>query len=88
MTQVCVEQNEETGKWCENRSDWVNDRVKGCIAQRRSSNKNYRCMRNKCGVDDEITKRANDIYWREKEEASLEVMRALHVHNEMVIKEI
>ena len=87
MTQVGVELNEETDKWCENRSGWVIDRVKGCIAER-SANKNYRYMRKICGVDDEGTKRAKDIYWRKKEEASQKVGRTLHVHNEMVMKEI
>ena len=62
MTQVGVELNEETKKWCENRRGWVSDRVKGCIAQRRSANKNYRFMRNVCGVDDERTKRAKEVY--------------------------
>ena len=62
--------------------------MKGCIAQRRSANKNYRCMRKVCGVDDERTKRAKDVYWGKKEEASQEVGRALHVHNERVMKEI
>ena len=62
--------------------------MKGCIAQRRSANKNYRCMRKICGVDDERTKRAKEVYWRKKEEASQEVGRALHVHHEMVMKEI
>ena len=88
MTQVGVELNEETKTWCENRRGWVSDRVKGCIAQRRSVNKNYRFMRKVCGVDDERTKRAKEVYWRKKEEASQEVGRALHVHNEMVMKEI
>ena len=89
MTQVGVELNAEIiNKWCENKSDWVNDRVKGCIAQRRSANKNYRPMRKICGVDDERTKRVKDLYWRRKEEASQEVGRVLHVHNEMVMKEI
>ena len=45
-------------------------------------------MRKVCGVDDERTKRAKEVYWRRKEEASQEVGRALHVHNEMVMKEI
>ena len=62
--------------------------MKGCIAQRRSANKNYRCMRKVYGVDDERTKREKEVYWRKKEEASQEVGRALHVHNEMVMKEI
>ena len=75
-------------KWCENRRGWVSDRVKGCIARRRSANKNYRFMRKVCGVDDERTKRAKEVYWRKKEEASQEVGRALHVHNEIVMKEI
>ena len=88
MTQVGVELNEETKKWCENRRGWVSDRVKGCIAQRRSANKNYRCMRKVCGVDDERTERAKDVYLRKKEEASQEVGRALHVHTEMVMEEI
>ena len=87
MTQVGVELNEETKKGCENRRGWVSDRVKGCIAKRRSANKNYRFMRKVCGVDDERTKRAKEVYWRKKEEASQEVGRALHVHNEMVMKE-
>ena len=88
MTQVGVELNEETDKWCENRIDWINDRVKGCIAQRISANKNYRCMKNICGVDNGKTKRAKDIYWRKKADAMQEVGRALHVHNAMVMKEI
>ena len=56
MTHVCDELNEEMDSWCQNRSDWVNDRVKECIDQRRSSNKNYRHMRKICGVDDVRTK--------------------------------
>ena len=43
-------------------------------------------MRKVCGVDEERTKRAKEVYWRKK--ASQEVGRALHVHNEMVMKEI
>ena len=31
MTQVGVQLNEETEKWCENRHGWVSDRVKGYI---------------------------------------------------------
>ena len=62
--------------------------MKGCIAQRISANKNYRCMRKVCGVDDERTKRAKEVYWRKKEEASQEVGRILHVQNAMVMKEI
>ena len=46
------------------------------------------CMRKICGVEDERTKREKDVYWRKKEEASQEVRRALHVHHEMVTKEI
>ena len=49
---------------------------------------NYRHMRKICGVDDERTKRAKDIYLGKKEEASQEVGWALHVHNEKVMKEI
>ena len=45
-------------------------------------------MRKVCGVDDERTKRAKEVYLRKKEEASQEVGRDLHVHNEMVMKEI
>ena len=45
-------------------------------------------MRKIYGVDDEGTKRAKYVYWRKKEEASQEVGMALHVHNEMVMKEI
>ena len=61
-------------------------RVKGCITQRRSANKNYRRMRKICG-ENERTKIVKDLYWRKKEEANQEVGRALHVHNEMVRKE-
>ena len=57
-------------KWCENRSGWVNDRVKGCIAQRRSANRNYSYMKEICGVDDQRTKRVKNIYLRKNEEAS------------------
>ena len=62
MTQTGVELNEAMEKWCENRSGWINDRVKVCIAQRKVVNKNYRRMRKICGVDDERTKRVNDLY--------------------------
>ena len=60
------------------------------VAQKKEISKSllYRCMRKVCGVDDERTKRAKDVYWRKKEDASQEVGRALHVHNEMVMKEI
>ena len=73
---------------CDNKRGWVSDRVKGCIAQRRSANKNYRCIRKICRVDYEKMKKAKDVYWRKKEEASQIVRRVLHVHNEMVMKEI
>ena len=46
--------------------------MKGCIAQRKSANKNYRCKRKICEVDDERMKREKDVYWRKKEEASQE----------------
>ena len=36
MTQVGEELNEEMDKWCEDRSGWANDRVKGYCALRRS----------------------------------------------------
>ena len=44
-------------------------------------------MRKIYGVDDE-RKRAKDVYWRKKEEASQEVGRALHVHNEMEMRDL
>ena len=53
-----------------------------------TANKNYHCMRKICGVDDERTKIGKDVYWRKQEEVSQEVGRALHVHNEIVMKEI
>ena len=31
MTQVDVELNEEINNWCENRSGWVNDRIKNAL---------------------------------------------------------
>ena len=71
-------------KWCENRSGWVNDRVKECIDHRRSANNNY--MRKICGIDDVRKKHMKDIYMRKKEEARQEVGMALHHHNEMVMK--
>ena len=61
MTQVGDELNEEMDKWCENRSGWVNDRVKECIDQR-SENQNYRYTRKICGADDGRTKHIEDIY--------------------------
>ena len=70
MTQVGVELNEETKKWCENRRGWVSDRVKGCIAQRRSANKNYRFMRKVCGVDDERTKSKRSLLEKERRSKS------------------
>ena len=39
------------------------------IAQKRTANKNYRCIRKVCGVDDVRTKGAKEVYWRKKEEA-------------------
>ena len=71
MTQVGVELNEKIDKWCENRSGWLNDRVKGCISQRINANKDYRRMRKICGVDDERTKRVKDLYWRKKQARKL-----------------
>ena len=52
MTQVGIELNVETDKWCENRRGWVNDTLKLCMAQKRNTNKNYRRMRKTCAVDD------------------------------------
>ena len=46
----------------------MNDRVKECIDQRRSANKNYRHMRKICGIDDVRTKHMKDIYMRKKQE--------------------
>ena len=88
MTQVGEELNEEIDKWCENRSSWVNNRVKGCIAQMRCANRNDCHMRKKCGVADERTKRVKDIYLRKKEEARPEVGRDLHVDTGMVMKKL
>ena len=88
MTQVGDELNEEMDRWCENRSGWVNNRVKECIDQRRSAIKNYRHMRKICGVDDVRTKHMKDMYMRKKEEARQKVGMALYLHNEMVIKKI
>ena len=62
MTQVGDELNEEMDRWCENRSGWVNDRVKECSDQRPSANKNYRHMRKKGGVYDVRTKHMKDMY--------------------------
>ena len=45
MAQVGEELNEEMDNWCENRKGWVNDRVKDCIAERKSENRKYRYMR-------------------------------------------
>ena len=61
MTQVGDELNEEMDKWCENRRGWVNHRVKVYIDQRRSTIKNYRHMRNICGVDDVRTTHEKNI---------------------------
>ena len=88
MTQVTDELNEEMGRWCENRSDWVNDRVKEYNDHMRRAYKNYRHMNKICGVDDVRTKRMNDMYMRKKEEARQEVGMALHLHNEMAMKKI
>ena len=65
-----------------------NDRLKECIDQRRSANKNYRHMKKICGVDDVRTKRMKDTYMRKKEEARQEESMAFHLHNEMVMKKI
>ena len=73
--------------WCENRKEWVNDRVKDCNAERKSENPKYWYMR-KTVVDDVRTERQKEIYMRKKEEARQEVGMALHVHNEMVMKKI
>ena len=62
MTKVGDKFNEEMDKWCENRSGWVNNRVKECIDQRRSENKIYRHMRNICGIDYVRTKHMNYIH--------------------------
>ena len=88
MAQVDEELIEEMDNWCENRKGWVNDRVKYCIAVRKSENRKYRYMRKTCGVDDGRTERHKEIYMRKKEDARQEVGMALHVHNEMVMKKI
>ena len=87
MAKVGEELNEEMDNWCENRKGWVNDRVKDCIAERKSENRKYRYMRKTCGVDDVRTER-DIIYMRKKEDARQEVGMALHVHDEMVMKKI
>ena len=73
ITQVGVELNEEIDKLCENR------RVKGCIAQRRSANKNYRCMRKICGVDDERTKEQR-IYIGERKKEQVRELEGLYMY--------
>ena len=50
MAQVGEELNDEMDNWCENRKGWVNDRVKDCIAERKSENRKYRYMSKTCGV--------------------------------------
>ena len=58
MTQLGVKLIEETNTWCEDRSGWVSDRVKGCIAQRRSANRNY------IGERKEKEKRSKSGSWK------------------------
>ena len=67
MTQVGDELNEKMGILCENKSSWLNDRVKECIDQRSSANKKYRHMRKICGVDDVRAKRMKYTYMRKKD---------------------
>ena len=88
MTQIGDELNEEMDRWSENRSGLVNDRVKVCIDQRRSVNRNYRDMRKICRVYHVRTKHMKDTYMRKKEDAGQEVGMVLHLHNEMVMKKI
>ena len=45
-------------------------------------------MRETCGVDDVRTERQKEIYMRKNEDARQEVGMALHVHNEMLMKNI
>ena len=57
MAQEGEELNEEIDNWCENRNGWVNDRVKDCIAERKSENRKYRYMRNVCPYENANIKR-------------------------------
>ena len=65
-------------KWCKNRHGWVSDGVKGCIAQRKSVNKNYRCMRKICGVDDE-RKEEQRMYIGEKKKKQVRKLEGLYM---------
>ena len=44
----------------------MNDRVKDCIAERKSENRKYLYMRKTCGVDDMRTERQMEICMRKK----------------------
>ena len=67
MAQVGEELNEEMDNWCENRKGWVNDKVKDCIAERKSENRKYQYIRKTFGVDDVRTKKTEgDIYEKER----------------------
>ena len=68
MAQVGEELNEEMDNLFENRRGWVNDRVKDCIAERKSENPKYRYMMKTCGVDDVRKERRRYIWERKKKQ--------------------
>ena len=67
---------------------WGNDRVNDCITEQTRDNQRYWYMRKTYGVDDVRTEGQKDIYMRKKEEARQDVGMVLHVHHEMVMKNI
>ena len=70
VPQVGEELNEEMDNCYENRKGWVNERVKDCIAQRKSENRKYWYMRKICGVDDVRRERQKEIYMVGREQSS------------------
>ena len=57
MLQVGEELNVKIYNWYENRRGWMNNRVKYCMAERKSENRKYRYIRKTCGVNDVRTER-------------------------------
>ena len=76
MIEVGVEIKMVLERWDENRRGWVSDEVCSSVKRRKRANKEYMKMIRVCGVNDYMTEKDKEYYFKEKEEAK-EIVREM-----------
>ncbi len=88
MREVGEELNDQKKEWNEDRRGWFNDTVSKHIDNRKIANREYRKTNKLYGKGSIRTVAAKLVYEDRKNEAQLEIAKALNYHNELVMKEI